>query len=109
MKKIKIAYHLLLLSFAVLIFILAGALIFSAYAKKNETLQLSEKIKGLLEYVSVKQVDQNAGEDLAEFLSETAAATTTLKINPNPFKIFSQEEESAETIISPSSSPEINN
>lgn len=103
MKKIKIAYHLLLLSFAALILIMAGALIFSAYAKKNETLQLSEKITGLLEYVSVKQVDINAGENLAKFLNDSATATATLKINPNPFKIFSPEEETAEIIISPSS------
>ncbi|GEM_PF-5532667 len=103
MKKIKIAYHLLLLSFAALIFILSGILIYSAYANQTETQDLSAKITGLLEYVSVKQVDKNAGLDLEQFLTSSQNSTSTIKININPFKIFSQEEESAEIIISPTS------
>lgn len=105
MKKIKIAYHFLLLLFTGLILLLAGWLVFSAYAKRGETKIMSDKISGLLEYVSVKQINKNNARDLEIWLAKAQNATSSLKINPNPFKIFSQEETAAEVIISPSSTP----
>lgn len=106
MKKIKIAYHFLLLSFTGLILLLAGWLVFSAYAKRAETKIMSNQVSGLLEYVSVKQVDKNNAKDLENWLTRAQNSTSTLTVNANPFKIFSQEEESAEIIISPTSTPQ---
>lgn len=105
MPKIKISYHFLLLSFTGLILVASALLVFSAYAKHGQTEVMSNKISGLLEYVSVRQVDKNSAGDLENFLIAAQGATTTLKINSNPFKIFSQEEESPEVILSPTSTP----
>ncbi|MDP2586497.1 MAG: hypothetical protein Q8P32_01880 [Candidatus Komeilibacteria bacterium] len=106
MKKITIAYHFLLLSFTGLILLSAGWLVFSAYAKRGETKIMSDQVSGLLEYVSVKQVDINNARDLENWLAQAQNSTSTLTINHNPFRIFSQEEESPEIIISPTSTPQ---
>lgn len=93
MKKIKIGYQFLLFLLIGLILVLAGWLLFNAYAKYNETGFLSEKIHGLLEYVSLKQVDKNNAAELTSFLAGEQTPTTTSPITTNPFKIFEAEDE----------------